>query len=362
MGPAPFAAMMLAGLGAEVICVDRPFSAPETEEAAHLEFLRRGRRSIAIDLKQPAGVELVARMSETADGFIEGFRPGVTERMGIGPETLLARNPALVYGRMTGWGHGGPYSNRAGHDLNYIAVTGALNAIGRAGGAPAPPLALVGDFGGGGMLMSLGMVAAIFEARSSGKGQVIDAAVVDGAALLATHFYSGAMPYPRGQNLADSGAHFYDTYETKDGLYVSLGAIEERFYLEFLRLAELESEDIPHTMDHTQWPILKEKIALRIAMKTRDEWCEIMADSDACFAPVLTWNEAMDNEHNVQRQTYVTVAGHRQPAPGPRFSRTTLSSPTPSPVVGVDGLDILSEHGYSTDEIRELFELNIVSR
>jgi alpha-methylacyl-CoA racemase len=320
--------------------------------------LARGRRSIAVDLKRAEGVELVLRLVERSDVLVEGFRPGVAERLGLGPDDCLARNPALVYGRMTGWGQGGPLAPRAGHDINYIAIAGALEPIGRSGEAPVPPLNLVGDFGGGGMLLAMGVLAALYERQGSGRGQVVDAAMVDGAALLTTMLHglraAGAWPGGRGENLLDGGAPYYATYQTADGRYVSVGALEEKFYADLLRLLELDPAELPDRHDPARWPELRERIAAAVRRRTRDEWAELAAGRDACLAPVLTPAEAVDHPHNRKRQTFVDVAGTVQPAPAPRFGRTPASAPAPPPGPGADTDAVLAELGLPAEEVRRL--------
>src|SRR5262245_21629335 len=314
--------MMLSDMGAEVIRVDRLTGASSRPR----DVLARNRRSIAIDLKQKEGVDLVLRLCEKADALFEGFRPGVTERLGLGPETCMARNPKLVYGRMTGWGQDGPMAQAAGHDINYIGLAGALHAIGRNGEKPVPPLNLVGDFGGGGMLLAFGLVCGLLEAQRSGKGQVIDAAMVDGAAALMAMFFSfratGGFTDKRGTNLLDGGAHFYDTYETKDGKHICLGSIEPQFYSELVQRAGLDKEKFAAQMDAKRWPEYKEELTRVFKSKTRDEWCALMEGTDVCFAPVLSVFEAPHHPHNKARGTFVEVDGVVQPAPAPRFSRT----------------------------------------
>jgi alpha-methylacyl-CoA racemase len=348
IGPAPFAAMMLSDLGADIVRVDRAGNvsggSPELPPA---DLLTRGRRSVGVDLKSPAGVELVLELIEQADAFLEGFRPGVAERLGIGPEEAMARNPKLVYGRMTGWGQDGPYAPTAGHDINYIALAGALAHLGRADEQPTPPINLVGDFGGGGMLMALGLCAALLEAGRSGEGQVVDAAMVDGSASLMTMIWAfqamGIWTEERGTNLLDTGAHFYDTYRTSDDKWVSIGSIEPQFYAELLRLTGLEGEELPHQMDKAAWAELKERLRGVFAAKSRDEWCEIMEGSDVCFAPVLTMNEAAQHPHNVARGTFTEVAGVTQPAPAPRFSRTPGEIRRPPPHAGQHTDEVLAD-------------------
>ncbi len=329
IGPGPFAAMMLADMGAEVIRVDRAAAVrPDADTRANRDVMARGRRSVALDLKHPDGVEALLRLVEQADGLIEGFRPGVMERLGVGPDACLARNPKLVFGRMTGWGQDGPYAQAAGHDINYISLAGALAHFGRAGEAPTPPLNMVGDFGGGGMLLAFGVVCALLEAQRSGAGQVIDAAMVDGSAVLMTFFYGmealGAFDQDaRGANLLDTGAHFYDVYRCKDGGYISLGSIEPQFYAELLRLTGLTDDaEFQQQMDKDLWPVLKGRLEVLFLRRTRDEWCELMEHTDVCFAPVLKMREAANHPHNVHRGTFIDVGGTVQPAPAPRFSRT----------------------------------------
>ncbi|MET0727369.1 MAG: CaiB/BaiF CoA-transferase family protein [Acidimicrobiales bacterium] len=359
IGPGPFCAMMLADMGADVIRVDRTQDAmggdPSTPPA---DVLNRGRRSIAVDLKNPDGTEAVLSLIENADGLIEGFRPGVMERLGLGPDVAHARNPKLVYGRMTGWGQDGPYARTAGHDINYIALAGALEPIGRRGGAPVPPLNLVGDFGGGGMLLAYGLVCGLLSAQRTGEGQVVDAAMVDGAALLTTMFHAframGIWNDERGTNMLDSGAHFYDVYETADGTYVSIGSIESKFYSELLRLTDLEGEDLPHQHDQTQWPALKERLAEVFRTKTRDDWCEIMEGTDVCFAPVLSLSEAPEHPHNIHRGTFTELAGVVQPSPAPRFSGTPGAVQRVPAHAGQHTPEVLAEWGFDTDRVSQL--------
>jgi alpha-methylacyl-CoA racemase len=350
--------MVLADLGAEVIRIDRAERVPaETPRRPPLDILARGRRSVAVDLKDPAGVETVLRIVEGADALIEGFRPGVMERLGLGPDVCLARNTRLVYGRMTGWGQDGPYAQMAGHDINYIALAGCLAHIGRPGEAPVPPLNLAGDFGGGGMLLAVGVMAGLLETAKSGQGQVVDAAMVDGAAMLMASFHGLAAIgrlAPRGYNRLDGGAHFYDAYECADGEYVSIGSIEPQFYAELRRLAGLGDGKWDAQLDTAAWPELKAEIAAIFKQKTRDEWCAIMDGTDVCFAPVLTINEAWEHPHNVARESFVEVAGIRQPAPAPRFSRTpgTIEGPAAHPGQHTD--EILARFGFGEAEVGEL--------
>jgi alpha-methylacyl-CoA racemase len=359
LGPAPFAGMMLADAGADIIRIDRYERAtyPPLAEA-HVDLMNRGRRSVAVDLKHPEGVELVVGLAGTADGFMEGFRPGVAERLGLGPEECLARNPKLVYGRMTGWGQDGPMANTAGHDIDYISLAGALEPMGRAGQRPYPPLNLVGDFGGGGMLLAFGMLAAILHARATGEGQVVDAAMVDGAASLMAMTYtlraSGIWKDERGTNLLDTGAHFYEVYETSDGGYFSVGAIEPQFYAELIRLMGLADTDMPGQNDRDQWPAMKERFAAVFASKTRKEWEEVFDGSDACAAPVLSPAEAPHHPHNQFRGTFTEVAGVVQPSPSPRFGRTPGSIRRPPPNPGQYGDEALADWGLDDGAIDSL--------
>jgi len=367
IGPGPFAAMLLADLGAEVVRVERAGAvrgpAPDTP---HSDILLRGRRNVAIDLKNPEGVETLLTLVESADGLIEGFRPGVMERLGIGPDECLARNPKLVYGRMTGWGQTGPYSQAAGHDINYISLAGALAHFGRRGEGPTPPLNMVGDFGGGGMFLALGVVAALLEAKSSGQGQVVDTAMVDGSAVLMTMFWAFQSmgmfdENARGTNLLDTGAHFYDVYECSDGEYISIGSIEPQFYAELLRLTGLaDDEQFAKQMDSTEWEPLKERLTELFATKTRDEWCEIMEHTDVCFAPVLTMSEAAEHPHNVERGTFVELGGAMQPAPAPRFSRTGAEVDGLPAWPGQHTRDVLGDWGVSSERISALIESGAV--
>jgi alpha-methylacyl-CoA racemase len=357
IGPAPFASMMLADMGADVIRIDR--AGPSTDKPV-TDVMLRGRRSVAVNLKHADGVAAVLRLIETADGVVEGFRPGVMERLGLGPDDCAARNAKLVFGRMTGWGQDGPYAHAAGHDINYISLAGALAHIGRAGEGPTPPLNLVGDFGGGGMFLAFGMVCGILEAQRSGQGQVIDAAMVDGSASLMTFFWalkhSGAFNEDsRGTNLLDTGAHFYDVFQCADGKYVSIGSIEPQFYAELLRITGLGHDtEFARQYDSTLWPQLKTRLREVIAGKTQAEWCALMEHTDVCFAPVLTMSEAALHPHNVTRQTFVEHAGLTQPAPAPRFSRTggELSHPPARP--GSHTREVLASAGYSSVDIDRL--------
>lgn len=364
IGPGPFCAMVLSDLGAEVIRVDRVSAVPnEFPATPGVDLLNRGRKSVAFDLKNQEGIRALLRLVEEADALIEGFRPGVAERLGIGPEECLGRNPRLVYGRMTGWGQSGPYSNMAGHDINYIALSGVLGTIGREGEPPVPPVNLVGDFGGGGMLLALGICAAFVEVQTSGKGQVVDAAMTDGSALLATMihtFLSMGVWGDRGTNMLDTGAPFYDVYECADGEYISLGSIEPQFYAELLRITGLDQEELPKQMDRSQWPKMKLKIAETIRSKTRDQWVELMEGTDVCFAPVLSPSEACAHPHNVERETFVEVGGVKQPAPAPRFSRTPGVIDGPPPHPGEHTEEVLSSWGFSENEIQNLRNIDAV--
>jgi alpha-methylacyl-CoA racemase len=366
IGPGPFCAMMLSDMGAEIVRIDRAEHVPEGEPGPpSRDFLARGRRSIGVDLKSPEAVEAVLRLIEKSDALIEGFRPGVMERLGLGSDVCLARNPRFVYGRMTGWGQEGPLAHAAGHDINYISLAGALDPIGRRGEAPLPPLNLVGDFGGGGLMLAYGIVCALVERASSGKGQVVDAAMVDGAAALMAIFHgalqSGWWKEERGTNLLDTGAHFYEVYETKDGKYISVGAIEPQFYAELLEKIGLAGEELPRQMNRSQWPAMKQRFEALFKQKTRDEWCELLEGSDACFAPVLTMTECQEHPHIRARQTFVEVAGAPQPGPAPRFSRSTVRVQGPPPHPGQHTDEVLADHGFSTEEIRALRERKAIA-
>ena len=361
IGPGPFAAMLLADMGAEVIRVERAGAvrgpAPEN---AHYDALLRGRRNIALDLKNPDGVATLLDLVESADALIEGFRPGVMERLGVGPDTCLARNPRLVFGRMTGWGQEGPYSQAAGHDINYISLAGALAHFGRRGEAPVPPLNMVGDFGGGGMFLAFGVVCGLLESVRSGSGQVVDAAMVDGSAVLMTMFWSfkhiGMFDEnTRGANLLDTGSHFYDVYECADGGYISIGSIEPQFYAELLALTGLTDDpDFAKQMDPESWPELKSRLVELFRSKTRQEWCDIMEHTDVCFAPVLTMSEAANHPHNVERSTFMELGGMTQPAPAPRFSRTTPEVTQPPAHAGQHTREILLDWGVAPERVDEV--------
>jgi alpha-methylacyl-CoA racemase len=354
IGPGPFCAMLLADLGAEVLRVDRPAAS----RPAWPTVLARGRRSVAVDLKHPDGAGVVLDLVAAADALVEGFRPGVAERLGIGPDACLARNPRLVYGRVTGWGQEGPWRLAAGHDIDYVALAGALHPIGHAGGPPVPPLNLVGDFGGGGMLLALGVIAALLEAGRSGAGQVVDAAMVDGAALLTTQFHellaAGLWGEERGANLLDGGAPFYAVYETADGRHLAVGALEPQFYAELLRRLGIDGGALPAQLDRDGWPLLRERLAALFRTRTREEWCELLAGTDACVAPVLALGEAPAHPHNRARGTFVEVGGVTQPAPAPRFSRTPCDPPTPAASPGEHTDQALADWGLPPDRIARL--------
>ncbi len=366
IGPGPFAAMMLSDMGAEVLRVDRADGVrPDAKDKPSLDFLARGRRSVAVDLKNPDGIEAVLKLVDSADVLIEGFRPGVMERLGLGPDVCLARNSRLVYGRMTGWGQEGPLAQAAGHDINYIALAGALDPIGRRGEPPLAPLNLVGDFGGGGLMLAYGIVCALVERATSGKGQVVDAAMVDGAAALMTIFHgaqqSGWWQEERGTNLLDSGAPFYEVYETADAKYISLGSLEPQFYAELLEKTGLVAGDLPPQMDRAHWPSLRERLKKIFKEKTRDEWCEIMEGSDVCFAPVLSLSECQEHPHIKARQTFVEVEGAPQPAPAPRFGRSKAKIQAPPPRPGQHTDAALTDWGFGADEIRKLRESKAIA-
>lgn len=367
IGPGPFACMLLADLGAEVVRVDRMAGGMLASQGGATDVLGRGRRSIALDLKKPGGVETVLDMAERSDVLIEGFRPGVMEKLGLGPEPCLARNPRLVYGRMTGWGQEGPLSQAAGHDINYIALSGALDAIGGRDGGPVPPLNLLGDFGGGSLYLLMGVLAALLEAQRSGQGQVVDAAIVDGVASLMASTYAfhstGMWQSERQSNMLDGGAPFYDCYECKDGKWVSIGSIEPQFYqLLAEKLGEdLGDSDLLQRLDKRDWPMQKKKIAALLRTRTRQEWCELMEGSDVCFAPVLSMDEAPGHSHNKARKNFIERGGVVQPAPAPRFSRSTCEAGGTPPAPGADTEAILKELGYGPEHIAELAAAAVIA-
>ena len=364
IGPGPFCGMMLADMGADVLVVDRAGGSElGIRRERWMDVMMRGKRSVTLDLKAPSGAEAAAALTAKADALIEGFRPGVMERLGLGPDSLLARNPKLVYGRMTGWGQDGPLSPRAGHDINYIALGGALHAFGRAGEAPVPPLKLVGDFGGGGMLLAFGIAGALLNALRTGEGQVVDAAMVEGASLLAAMFAgmlaNKSWSEQRGVNILDSGAPWYDTYETKDRKFVAIGSIETKFYADLLERLGLANEALPGQHERARWPELRERFSAVFRLKTRDEWCAAFEGSDACFAPVLTFSEARAHPHNVARGAFVEMAGVPQPAPAPRFSRTPGGVARQPPERGEGGRAALVDWGFAHVEIERLKSLGL---
>jgi alpha-methylacyl-CoA racemase len=354
LAPAPFGCMILADLGADVLRVDRAERCGP-QARIPVDPLSRGRRSIGLNLKEPAAIDVLLRLAEGADVLVEGFRPGVAERLGFGPEVCAQRNPRLVFARMTGWGQDGPLAPTAGHDIDYIAISGALGPIGRAGESPVPPLNLVGDFGGGGMLMALGVLAALVERASSGRGQVVDAAMVDGSALLTSFVYgllaNGAWRDERGGNLLDGGAPFYDTYVCGDGGYVAVGALEPHFYAALLAGLGLADAGLPAQHDRSGWPVLRERFATAFAAKSRDEWAQVFAGTDACVSPVLSLTEAPRHPHATARNAFVEVGGVVQPAPAPRFGRSPAGPPAPPPRPGADTDEVLAGLGLTADDI-----------
>ena len=359
IGPGPMCCMLLADLGADVVRVDRlePSGLGLAMDPRH-DVNARGRRSVALDLKSPSGREAVLRLADGADILVEGWRPGVAEKLGLGPADCQARNPRLVYGRMTGFGQTGPLAAAAGHDINYIALAGVLHAIGPAGGRPSPPLNLVGDYGGGALYLAFGLLAALFERQRSGRGQVVDAAMVDGAASLASIFYglraAGQWDETRGSNLLDGGAPFYDSYETADGRHVSLGALEPKFFAHLAAALELDARFVQRQYDRRLWPEMRAAIAAAVRARTRDEWCRRLEGSDACFAPVLGFDEAPQHPHARARGAFVEIDGVVQPAPAPRFDRTPAPQPRPAPAIGADTDAELREAGYDDTAIAAL--------
>jgi alpha-methylacyl-CoA racemase len=367
IGPGPMCAMLLSDMGADVLRIDRAADAGlGIAMDPKYSLLNRGRRSVAFDLKKPEAIEAVLKLVEKADALIEGFRPGVTERLGLGPDDCLKRNPRLIYGRMTGWGQEGPLALAAGHDINYIALSGALHSIGRKGDAPVPPLNLVGDFGGGALYLALGVVAGLLEAQKSGKGQVVDAAMVDGAASLMTAIYgmhgSGFWNNERGDNILDTGAHYYEVYETEDGKHVAIGSIEAKFYAELLRLSGLQGEELPHQQDRKSWPKMKERLKTLFRTKTRDEWCKIMEGSDICFAPVLSMAEAPNHPHMKHRGTFVEENGVTQPGPAPRFSRTPSKIQRPPARPGEHTEEALRDWGFANSDLDQLRKSGAIAK
>lgn len=357
IGPNPMACMILADLGAEVVIIDR---APGADPTRLKDISFRGKRSIALDLKNPEGVETLLKLVEQADVLSEGFRPGVAERLGIGPDQCLERNPKLIYARMTGWGQTGPLAHTAGHDINYISLTGPLYACGRRGERPVPPMNLVGDFGGGGMLHAMGILAALLEAQKSGQGQVIDSAMTDGSALLmwmmhSMHAVGAWNAEERGVNSLDGGAHFYDCYETADGKYISIGSLEPQFYSLLLDAIDVDKERFTaQKYDQSKWPALKLELEEVFKSKTQSEWCELMEGTDICFAPVLSFAEAPSHPHNQARSTYITVDDQVQPGPAPRFSRTPSEVRHGPRAAGFGALDVLKDYGFTAEKIAEL--------
>jgi alpha-methylacyl-CoA racemase len=368
IGPGPFCAMLLADMGAEVVRVDRAANVGTDTDRdgndARFNLLTRGRRNIAVDLKNAEGQDAVLRLIDQADGLIEGFRPGVMERLGLGPDICLKRNPRLVYGRMTGWGQDGPIAHIAGHDINYIALSGALAAIGEAGGPPVPPLNLIGDFGGGALYLAMGVLAGILSARATGKGQVIDCSMVEGAASLMTSMYgalaSGAWVEERGKNRTDGGSHFYHVYETRDGEFITVGSIEPQFYKLLLTHTGLEGAEVPAQGERDQWSAMQQRFAAIFKQKTRAEWVEVMQQTDICFAPVLRMSEAIRHEHNRHRDSFVEIDGIAQPAPAPRFSATPTRVQSPPAYAGQDTGEVLRDWGFSAAEIAALHQSGAV--
>lgn len=354
IGPGPFCAMMLADMGAEVICVDRKTPGALGGGGSIVD---RGRRTIVLDLKNPASVEVVLRLVERSDALIEGMRPGVMERLGLGPEPCRQRNPRLVYGRMTGWGQSGPLAQAAGHDINYMAITGALNAMGHADRPPTPPLHLVGDMGGGAMMLAFGIVSALLETSRSGQGQIVDAAICDGVSVLATMYHgmiqSGLWSTRREANMLDGGAHFYGCYTCADNRFISIGAIEPQFYALLLQRCGIDDPDFQAQWSQKNWPALRVKLENLFKTRSRDQWCQLLEGSDACFAPVLDFSEAAQHPHNVARGTFIATDGIQHPAPAPRFSRTPAVAGS-VPKVGQHTLEVLNELGYSDLEIATL--------
>jgi alpha-methylacyl-CoA racemase len=366
IGPGPFAGTLLSDMGADVVRIERVELVERSTRPSGFIFDARGRRDIAVDLKHADGVETVLRLVEQADALIEGFRPGVTERLGLGPDACLARNPRLVYGRMTGWGQDGPLAHAAGHDINYISLAGALAHFGRVGAPPTPPLNMVGDYGGGGMFLAFGVVCALFEARGSGQGQVVDAAMVDGATYLMGAMWGmrgmGLFSEERGTNLLDTGSPYYEVYETADGEWVSVGSIEPQFYAELLELTGVRHDDLPAQNDRAGWPVLRERLTEVFKSKTRAEWTALMEGSDVCFAPVLPMSEARAHPHVVARGSIVEHDGMDQPAPAPRFSRTEVEIAGEARLPGDDTEAVLTSFGFREEEIEKLLASGAVKQ
>jgi alpha-methylacyl-CoA racemase len=365
IGPGPLAATLLSDLGADVVRIDRRIpSGLGVPRPSRFDLLRRGRKSVAVDLKKPAGIELILSLIESADVLLDPFRPGTLEKLGLGPDACWRQNARLVYARMTGWGQSGPLSQAAGHDINYLALSGALHAIGPGGGKPVPPLNLLADMGGGGMFLAVGVLAAVYEASRSGKGQVVDVSMVEGVALLAAGNYglqaAGLWKNEREANIIDGGAHFYATYETGDGRYISVGAIEAKFYQILLEKIGLADAELPEQMDQTQWPRMREMFAEIFASKTSTEWCELMEGSDACFAPVLRFDEAPSHAHNMERGSFIELDGVTQPGPAPRFSRTIATVDSPPPDLGMDTESALQDWGIETSRIDQLMATDVI--
>jgi alpha-methylacyl-CoA racemase len=364
LGPGPFCGMLLADLGAEVITVDRADAARAVDRSVPAtNAMKRSKRAIGIDLKSPEGVETFLRLCDAADAAFEVFRPGVAERLGIGPDVACARNPRLVYGRLTGYGQEGPLADKAGHDIDYLAIAGALEPLGRAGQPPTPPINVLADFAGGGMLLAYGIVAALFAREHTGRGQVVDAAMVDGAATMLTPFYAARASGfwgERGTNMLDSGSPWYDTYETSDGAWLAVGAIEPQFYEQLLVGLGLAGDDLPAQHDQAGWPILRERFAAVIATRTRDDWAAVFADLDACVAPALTPVEAPTHPHNVARASFLEVRGVPQPAPAPRFSRTPAPPPRPPEHAGEETPGLLADWGFAAEEVATLIDTGVL--
>lgn len=360
IGPGPFCGMLLADMGADVVRIDR------TEGRSIPDLANRGKRSVAVDLKKAEGVEAALSLMDKADALIEGFRPGVMERLGIGPDVALKRNPKLVYGRMTGWGQTGPWASMAGHDIDYIALTGALHAMGRKGEPPAPPLNLVGDFGGGALYLAMGLLAGIIEARTSGKGQVVDCAMIDGAASLMTMFFNmkaaGMWSAERDSNLLDGGAHFYDTYECADGRWLAIGAIEPQFHAVLVKGLGLPEDTFGNYMDRTRWAEHSQRVAEVVRTRTRDDWMTVFDGTDGCVAPVLSMDEAPLHPHNAARKTFVEAFGVVQPGPAPRFSRTAGAVQGPPPLAGKDSTGVLADWGVDPERVKEFLACGAVSQ